>query len=224
MDEEPIAPLKRLSVDELPDTGGVLVLPERTAHHFKVLRLGVGSKVRLIDGRGSRADAEVLSVGIEGIVCDLSRVAHAPMPTRRVVLVQALAKGVKLETIVRMTTEIGVHAIHLAFCERSVARIKNTKSSLKIDRLRRIALEACVQSDQAYSPEVFPAVDLLEAAKRAPDSAKRVVFWERSIHDLDDVVAAGSDRLSQASCEVWAVVGPEGGLSFAEISGLSALG
>jgi 16S rRNA (uracil1498-N3)-methyltransferase len=224
MAEKPTAPLRRLSVDELPDSGGVLALPQRTARHFKVLRLGVGSKVRLVDGRGKRADAVVLSVETDTITCELSRVTHTPIPTRRVVLVQALPKGAKLETIVRMTTEIGVHAIHLAVCERSVARIKKSRFSLKIDRLRRIAMEACVQSEQAYSPEVYPAVDLLEAARRAPENAKRVVFWERSIQNLDDVLAASSGRFSQISSEVWAVVGPEGGLSLKEISALNALG
>jgi len=224
MDEEPISALKRLSVDELPDSEGVLVLPERTARHIKVLRLGVGSKLRLVDGRGHRADAVIISTKTEGISCRLSRIIHTPIPTHRVVLVQALPKGTKLETIVRMTTEIGVHAIHLAVCERSVARIKKAKSSLRIDRLRRIALEACAQSEQAYAPDVYPAVDLLEAARRAPVSAKRVVFWERSNQNLDDVLATGSARFLQTCEEVWAVVGPEGGLCSAEISHLGALG
>ena len=224
MAQEATAPPKRLGVEELPESGGVIALPERTARHFRVLRLGVGSKVRLVDGRGNCADAVVLSVATDGIVCELSQVIRAPIPIRRVVLVQALPKGTKLETIVRMTTEIGVHAIHLAICERSVARFTLAKSAPKMDRLRRIALEACVQSEQAYAPEVHPAVDLLEAARRAPDDAKRVVFWERSIQDLDDVLVSDSDRFSQAKKEVWAVVGPEGGLSSAEISALSALG
>jgi 16S rRNA (uracil1498-N3)-methyltransferase len=146
------------------------------------------------------------------------------MPSRRVVLVQALPKGAKLETIVRMTTEIGVHAIHLAVCKRSVARIKKAKSSMKTDRLRRIALEACVQSEQAYTPEIYPAVNLLEAARRAPNSSERMVFWEHSVKSLDDVIAVSSDRFSQSCAEVWVVVGPEGGFCSAEILSLSTLG
>jgi 16S rRNA (uracil1498-N3)-methyltransferase len=248
--EESIGPIRYLSIDTIPQTTGVLTLPAGTERHLRVLRLGVGSRVRLVDGRGNRADAGILAVGKEGVICEISSLFRAPLPERRVVLVQALPKASKIETIVRMTTELGVHAIHLAVSERSVPKIKEDRFSLKVDRLERIALEACVQSEQPYSPEIHEPVSLLDAARRAPDDARRLVFWERSTQDLDTAFFGFSDfplrsvtvqasnksaaivakqqypreGLLRSHEEIWAVVGPEGGLSQQEIELLAAIG
>jgi 16S rRNA (uracil1498-N3)-methyltransferase len=222
--EESISSIRYLSVDTIPQTCGVFTLPASTERHLRVLRLGVGSRVRLVDGRGNRADALILAVGKEGVVCEISSFFRVPLPERRVVLVQTLPKASKIETIVRMTTELGVHAIHLAVSERSVPKVKEDRSPLKIDRLRRIALEACVQSEQPYSPEIYEPVSLFDAARRAPDGARRLVFWERSTQDLDTAFFSFSGPPLRSHEEIWAVVGPEGGLSQQEIDSLAAIG
>ncbi|MBN1656136.1 MAG: 16S rRNA (uracil(1498)-N(3))-methyltransferase [Deltaproteobacteria bacterium] len=226
MAEKPIIPIRRLGIESLTQSTGVLVLPESTVHHFRVLRLGVGSKVRLLDGRGYRADGVVLSTRKNAVVCELTSVKYTPRPARRVVLVQAVPKGSKLEIVVRMTAELGVHAIYLAASERSVPRVKRERSFEKTERLRRIAQEACVQSDQPYCPEVREPAYLLEAAGGAPEEAIRLVFWEHSTEELDSVLSRFTRPASRTNKdeEVWAVVGPEGGFSTTEIESLHRLG
>ena len=50
---------RRLHVSELPEAGGDVVLDEAASQHVRVLRLRPGDPVRLFDGTGREADAEV---------------------------------------------------------------------------------------------------------------------------------------------------------------------
>jgi 16S rRNA (uracil1498-N3)-methyltransferase len=69
---------------------------------------------------------------------------------------------------------------------------------------------------------LHPARPLLEIARTAPASSHRLVLWERAsvpLHALD-LAHGGGD----AARELWAIIGPEGGLSETEVEALRALG
>lgn len=173
-----------------------------TAKHLRVLRLGPGAEVELFDGEGGLARARLEPSG--------ARVtALLPSPKRPdVTLVQALAKGDKLDVVVRMATEIGVRAIEVVETEHVVP------GSGRVDRWRRIAREAARQSEQAWAPVVGGPSPLLAVAARAPASARRLVLAARG----------ASGPPPRGAGETWLVIGPEGGLTTAEEDALVALG
>jgi 16S rRNA (uracil1498-N3)-methyltransferase len=217
--------VRRLAVDALPPEGGLLTLPEQAAHHLRVLRLKAGSAVEFTDGRGNRARARVVFVDKKRVVCQVDAPGAAPEQRAKVVLVQALPKGAKLEGMVRALTELGVSAVHLALCERGVPRPRNGRTHGRLERLQRVAREACVQSGRARAPLIHPPAPLLEAAGRAPAHARRVVFWEGAVASLDKALSLSPAARSKTPSDqqVWLVVGPEGGLSETEVMALSAL-
>lgn len=222
--------VRRLGVDALPPDGGLLTLPEQAARHLRVLRLKASSAVELTDGRGNRARARVVSVDKKRVVCQVDAPGAAPEQRAKVVLVQALPKGAKLEGMVRALTELGVSAVHLALCERGVPRPRTGPTHGRLERLQRVAREACVQSGRARAPLIHLPAPLLEAAGRAPAHARRVVFWEGADASLDNALSLSPAALSPAAQsktppeqQVWLVVGPEGGLSETEVMALSAL-
>jgi 16S rRNA (uracil1498-N3)-methyltransferase len=207
---------RRLFAPELPSGGGEVVLPPESAHHAHVLRLAVGDRVTLFDGRAGEATATITAFTRDALSCDATaRVAIArPSPALHVVL--GLPKGGKLEDITRMLTELGANELHVALTERSVPRPKD--AAARMARLQRVTLQACAQSGQACALELHAPAPLLEVAGRAPLDALRLVFWEGGGAQLDAAIAAG------AAHEVWAVVGPEGGLSVAEVEALRVRG
>jgi 16S rRNA (uracil1498-N3)-methyltransferase len=204
--------VKRLFAPSLPAAGGDVALDEAAARHARVLRLRTGDAVSLFDGEGHEAEGEVVSTA--PLVCRVGLPSMRPQPGPRVVLVQCLPKGPKLETIVRMTTELGVAAVHLAVAERSVARPKEGRD--KLERLLRVAREAARQSGRSVVPEIVLPAPLPEVAGRAPAGTSRLLFREGATGALDDALARGS--------AAWIVVGPEGGLGDAEAAALDALG
>jgi 16S rRNA (uracil1498-N3)-methyltransferase len=208
---------RRLFVPELPSAGGELELPPDSAHHARVLRLELDTEVELFDGRSGQADATLTSITRSRTMCRAGprRELRPAAPALHVVL--GLPKGSKLEPIVRMLTELGAHSLHLASCERSVPRPQREEGAGRLARLERIALEACAQSGQPRAPDLHPAAGLIEVARRAPMASERLVFWERATMPLRASPGSPGD-------DVWAVVGPEGGLSLAEVDALVGLG
>jgi 16S rRNA (uracil1498-N3)-methyltransferase len=214
-----MAKIWRLFAATLPPEGGVLVLSRETQEHAQVLRLGEGTQLCLFDGAGSECDARIVRVERGRIECE----AEAPRPAKprgvALTLVVAVPKLPKLETIVRMTTELGVDALRLAESERSVPKL--SADSPKLERLRRITREACAQSGSARALEIHAPEPLQLVAAQAPTGAKKLVFWEQAEQTLSQ--ALGLDQGAPAS-EVWVVIGPEGGFSAEEASLLGTLG
>jgi len=182
------------------------------AHHlYHVLRLRPGDRVILFDGRGREADGVVS----EASATEVRFAAAAARPVRReppfeLTLYVALLKGDKLAGVVRAGSELGVSRFVLLITERSVPR---GMGRAKLERLRRIALEAAKQSGRSRLAEV--------SEPRTLDELEPVPFGlvahPAAARTLEGVAWPESGRLALAS-------GPEGGFSPAEVERLSGLG
>jgi 16S rRNA (uracil1498-N3)-methyltransferase len=209
--------VRRLFASHLPEAGGSITLDAEARRHAQVLRLVAGDQLCLFDGAGRQAAASVARVTRQELVCAVQPPISSARRPSRLCLIVCVPKAPKLENIVRMASELGVHAIQLAHSERAVPKLSS--ESPKLERLRRIALEACAQSEQLWVPELRGPVPLSAAAAAAPVSADKLVFWESATQAL-------SLRRSppEEPREVWAVVGPEGGIAQDEIHVLMQLG
>lgn len=207
--------VRRLFVRTLPEWGGVVALDAATSRHARVLRLKEGTSIRLFDGSGREADARILSTADEAVTCEAGLPSDQPFAGPRVVLVQALPKGSKLESIVRMATELGVAEVHLATSGRTVAQPDEKRATKRAERLARIAIEAARQAGRAHVPEILPPAELMDVAARAPEAASRVVLWERATEPFE---------LAPEASSAWVIVGPEGGLAPAEVDALTSSG
>lgn len=196
--------------------GAQIDLGVEAAHHVRVLRLRPGDEVRLFDGRGLECDAVLDDITDGRVTCRISRIDARVQATARVVLVQALPKGSKLDDIVRTATEAGVAEIRLAIAERSIARPDESRAKGRLDRLEKIAREAARQSERPDVPTITMPASLFEVAARAPITAARLILSPR-------VGIPWADALG-AHDEAWLIIGPEGGLSESEERTLQAEG
>jgi 16S rRNA (uracil1498-N3)-methyltransferase len=188
---------------------GPVRLSDEQRKHAQVLRLQVGDELCLFDARGGEADGRVVASDRRQLVCELDPPRRVEASPARLGLIVCIPKAAKLELIVRMATELGVHAIKLAHSERSVPKL--SAESPKLERLQRIAIEACAQSERAWAPELSGPLPLAAAGSEVPAAAERLVFWEQASRPLALAPSAGVAR------EVWAVVGPEGGIGEQEV-------
>lgn len=191
---------RRLHHHPLPPDGGLLELSPEVARHAKVLRLAKGDALVLFDGAGREADAVILALD-GGLRCRVDPPRTVDVSRPRVVLIQCVPKGSKLDDIVRGVTELGVTAIHLALSERCVSRPKGARALKRVERLEKIVREAARQCGRADVPEVHAPAPLLEVAARAPRTAARYSF------------VVGAEAEIGGAAEAWVLVGPEGGLA-----------
>ncbi len=204
--------LRRLFARELPLDGGPVVLDAAAARHARVLRLSAGDRFMIFDGRGQLAEARIVKIDDARIEAIAETPENAADPGPSVVLVQALAKGDKMDGIVRMATELGARAIHLAISEHSVPRLDEERGAKRIERLERIAREAARQSERQAIPAIAPPAPLIEIADRPAQDSLRLSLSPRASLSIADAC--------RGARSAWIAIGPEGGFSSAERSAL----
>ena len=105
------------------------------AKHLRVLRIAPGEHLAVVDGAQDYFECEVVSFDADG--CFVSISSHLDSPVRpQVVLVQGLAKGEKMDSVVRHATEVGVSGIIPLACSRSIVKLDAKKSRNRCDSLR----------------------------------------------------------------------------------------
>ncbi|QQR91606.1 MAG: 16S rRNA (uracil(1498)-N(3))-methyltransferase [Myxococcales bacterium] len=212
--------MRRFYLPLLPEAAATFIADTELSRHMKVLRLKVGDQLYLFDQSGKQATATIEQSLHDRYVLRILEIKCGPMAVEHeLVLVQCLPKGSKLDTNVRMATEIGVSKIILAISERTVSRPDSGRAGAKLKRLERIAEEAARQSARRSVPELVGPLPLLDIADELPEEGRRLVFWECCELGLDTLWPA-SQTVQKASV----VIGPEGGLGEMEIEGLEAMG
>ncbi|HWS99336.1 MAG TPA: 16S rRNA (uracil(1498)-N(3))-methyltransferase [Pyrinomonadaceae bacterium] len=201
-----------------PD-GARLVLAAEEARHLRdVLRLGRGDEVFVFDGEGREFRCRVEEGGRDGAVLGVEGSVEPASPESplELTLAVALLKGEKLDLVVQKATELGARRVVPVATRLADVRLRDgTETSRRVERLRRIALEACKQSGRARVPLVDAPVAYESFVNSAPPNIAewRVLFAERGGMNL----AAAIEGLSERPTSVTALVGSEGGWTDEEI-------
>lgn len=186
-------------------------------HAATVRRLRVGEEVDVADGRGTRARCVVAAVGRDEVELTVVERVVEPEPDLRLVVVQALAKGDRGELAVELCTEVGVDELVPWQAERCVVRWDGSRGERALERWRATAREAAKQSRRARHPEVAAAARTSDVVERVRDADLALVLHESASAALVSAPLPGRGT-------VLLVVGPEGGLSDAELAALGKAG
>jgi 16S rRNA (uracil1498-N3)-methyltransferase len=181
---------------------GINTLPEEEAHHaYHVLRVRTGDRIGLLDGRGGRAEAEVIEAGKKGVLVKAGPIDRAPENGTTIHLAVAITKtSDRFEWFLEKAVELGMNRLTPLITERV------ERDRMRIDRLQKIAIAAMKQSQRRY----LPVIDTLTRLKDLPDHAEQRFFgWCEGDHpSLMQLYTTASSAI--------VVIGPEGDLSPAE--------
>lgn len=209
--------MPRFFVDA-PACGEYFLGGEAGRHGARVLRLRPGEGVTLCDGRGTDYLCTVKENTGDGLVLDVA--GEAPSrgePRTRVTVCQCLPKGDKLETVVQKAVELGACEIWPVESRYCITKWDGKSIDKKLLRLRKIALEAAMQSGRGIVPQVLEPTGLKSALEAARSAGDVLFLYEKADAGLRSCLEWTGDGL-------FLFVGPEGGFSEEEAALAEGLG
>jgi 16S rRNA (uracil1498-N3)-methyltransferase len=177
----------------------------------------VGETTDVVDGRGTRARCTVAVVARDTVELVVVGRERQPVPSPRLVLVQALAKGDRGELAVELATEVGVDEIVPWSAARSIVKWDGERGAKALARWRSTAREATKQSRRSWLPDVREVHTTAQIADRVASASGAYV-----LHESAELSLAAVDVPSDG--DVLLVVGPEGGLTDQELDVLTRAG
>jgi 16S rRNA (uracil1498-N3)-methyltransferase len=190
-----------------------------TRHMVAVLRLGPGDLVIATDGRGRDYTVRLESLGETATGTILGVVANAREAPLAITLLTGIAKGDKMEAVVRAATELGVARVLPTITARTVVRLEASRGLERARRWQRVAREAAKQCGRAVVPDVEAPRPLAEwLAATAGQGDLRLCLWEGQAPPLGRIL----ESLAGPPATALVLVGPEGGLAGDEVEAACA--
>ncbi len=198
----------RLYQNTLLNIGEELTLNKYASHHLvKVLRFPQGQSITLFNGDGFNYRAEVFETNKYCRVKLLSKDANPSESKLNLTLAQGVAKGEKMDFLIQKSVELGVNKIIPIMSERCVVKLSGDKLIKRTKHWQKIVIGACEQSGRSVIPEMASPIGLDEFLQQP--SVNGFVLHHRSEQTLLDMAVVNKATI---------LIGPEGGLSGAEIA------
>lgn len=201
-----------------PTVGEVIELTgDEGRHAVSVKRTSVGEQIELVDGHGTRAVITVTGVsGKDRLTGVVDCVASEPAPRPTVTVVQALPKAARSELTVDLLTQAGADVIVPWQAGRSVANW-GKKQDKGLAKWRAAARAAAKQSRRSRIPEITPVADQAAVVALIQAAPLALMLHEDATGKITDQPVAQADS-------VVLIIGPEGGISPAELDAFTAAG
>lgn len=206
-----VEPMFHRVFDEPAIAGSVFEIAGAEAKHaISVKRMRVGEAIQVTDGAGIRVRGVVDAINGNKLIVRVSESLHEPAPALQLTLVQALAKGDRDELAIQAATELGVFEVTPWQADRSISRWIGLKEDKGVERWQTIVSEAAKQSLRSWVPVVTAPIE--------SHSLKSLIESFDLVLVLDPTAGDGiASAQIPKSGRVALIVGPEGGISEAEL-------
>lgn len=187
-------------------------------HLLRVLRLPDGAPVHAFNGDGHDYACILRREAKQGYLQVHAREAAAMESPLQITLVQALARGEKMDLILQKATELGVRRIVPLVTERTEVRLSDERAERRMAHWTGVLRAACEQCGRATVPVLREPVELAALAGETADQpvVKLALHPEAGMR-LRDLRLDGQP-------ELWVAIGPEGGFSARDLEILAQAG
>lgn len=196
----------------------VTLAPSASQHLAKVLRMQVGQRVALFNGRGGEYTGPITAVSKSAVSVKPDefclRDVESPLG---ITLLQGVSRGERMDYTIQKAVELGVTAIRPLFTERTVVRLKGERLAKRMAHWRAVIASASEQCGRCIVPELLPALEF-QAYLAEREASSQVASLL-----LNPVGATRLSELREVS-QIELLIGPEGGLNESEIEDATRAG
>ncbi|WP_449372924.1 16S rRNA (uracil(1498)-N(3))-methyltransferase [Arthrobacter psychrolactophilus] len=181
----------------------------------------------MCDGAGLRLVCSVTSADKASLTVRVDSVVPEGTPAIPFTLVQALAKGDRDELAIETATELGIDAVVPWQAERSIVRWKMDKAIKGPEKWRQVVAAGAKQARRSAVPRVGSLVGTAGVCELIAEAGLALILHEDAVDSLATVArewlaTEADDAVKQRG--VVMIVGPEGGMSSAEVDAFRAAG
>jgi 16S rRNA (uracil1498-N3)-methyltransferase len=205
---------RRWIADEVSGNHAILT-GDHADHLVRVLRARVGQEFDISTGEVVRL-GRIVTIQPTRVEFDLGEKV-ATSRVANVSLLLAIFKFDRMEWAIEKCTELGISRILPVIARRTDTHLA-AAAAKRVDRWRRIALQAAEQSRRAAPPEIVDPVKLQEATDMSGAALRIVLAESEQATLLRDVFAMFPGG------EIVLAVGPEGGWTDEELRFLDKTG
>lgn len=181
------------------------------AHAVRVMRLKVGDTLTLFCGDSFDYQCALSSIEKKSAQVEvLSRTKVSNESPLSIRLLQGISSGDRMDYTIQKAVELGVTEIYPLSTERCVTKLSGDRAEKRTEHWQGVAIAACEQSGRAVIPHVHAPLALPQWLSQyaTPDCLNLL---------LNPVGANRLAALSKPDHPINLLIGPEGGLSPAEI-------
>lgn len=198
-----------MNVFYLPEAKiGTMVMPEDESKHcVKVLRMTVGERFCVTNGKGSLFDAQLVEAMPKHAVIELSneRAGYDNTSYNIEIAVAPTKLNERMEWFLEKATEIGISRVRLFTSYHSERREAN------VERFRKVMIAAMKQSIKSNLPIIDEIVSFENLVKQ-PFDGQKFIAW------IDDDVTEQLCDLYKKGQNALVLIGPEGDFSKEEVN------
>jgi len=178
---------------------------EESVHCVRVLRLGEGSEIDLIDGRGNFFKARVVQAHPKHCMVEVLETIPDKTPPFMAHIAMAPTKNFdRTEWFVEKATEVGIGGFHFITSQHSERKV------LKLERIEKIVVSALKQSMKALKPEIGEWTEFKKFVTKPFDGQKYICHCNPGEKPLLNCVC-------KSGTPVLVLIGPEGDFSPEEV-------
>lgn len=194
-------------IEHTPSSNGSVVLSEETSRHVvSVLRMTVGERLQLTDGKGNLWTTVLVNEHKKKAEVQIEQHSYKPAPSRKVGIAICLVKNnSRFEWFLEKATELGISEIIPLLSDRT------EKQHFRYDRMKGIVISAMLQSQQVWMPE-------LQQPTTYNALLQNVSYPQKFIGHCEEDKKQPLSELVQKNESALILIGPEGDFTKEEIS------
>ncbi len=174
----------------------------------KVLRMTLGRELLLFNGEGGEFKATISAIDKKQVTVRIFEKVEVDRESPLdVQLCIGLSRGERMDWVIQKACELGVSSIQPLFTERTEVKLNAQRLEKKMLHWQQVIISACEQCQRNILPKIHAPQNLTAFLPSCEAELKLV------LHHRSDI---GLSR-EQAPSSVSLLIGPEGGLSDAEI-------
>jgi len=215
--------VRRFFVEKIDTKDGVCSITGSEARHIsKVLRMSEGDRLILMDRKGKRFKALIITSEPREVKVLLEESMSGPQPSPvEIILCQALLKSGPMDYMIQKTSELGVDRIIPFTSARTIINLSGERLANKMRHWKEITLSSAKQSGRSLPAQIEPLCPFkgLISIWKGQEGAKAMLWEQEGGSDLKGLL-----RSYPYPNRFLGIVGPEGGFEKEEVYAASQAG